>query len=121
MSILRGTQHKRKCIGKHRCRNNQKLTRIRSDKEMILQAFKRSREVWKVLADLGVADPEEALPGPSVQTDEEIMSYIAQAMITVRCSPVRRQRTLLLMFCRVRTELLLNRGFATTACSCVET
>ncbi len=33
--------------------------------------------------DLGVADPVEALPGPSVQTDEQIMQYIGEAMITV--------------------------------------
>ncbi|KAK3072498.1 hypothetical protein LTR53_006705 [Teratosphaeriaceae sp. CCFEE 6253] len=54
-----------------------------SDREMVLQAFKRSREIWQKLADLGVAEEEEALPGPAVQTDEEIMRYIAEAMITV--------------------------------------
>ncbi|KAK4963508.1 hypothetical protein LTR10_001137 [Elasticomyces elasticus] len=53
-----------------------------ADKEMIIQAFKRSREMWQILADLGIADPEEALPGPSVQTDEEILRYIGEAMIT---------------------------------------
>ena len=36
-----------------------------------------------MLVDLGVADPVEALPGPSVQTDEQIMQYIGEAMITV--------------------------------------
>ncbi|TKA37492.1 hypothetical protein B0A54_11450 [Friedmanniomyces endolithicus] len=50
--------------------------------ELVLQAFKRSRAVWQVLVDLGVADPVEALPGPSVQTDEQIMQYIGEAMIT---------------------------------------
>ena len=50
---------------------------------MILQAFKRSRQVWQVLVEVGVADPEEALPGPSVQTDEQILQYIGEAMITV--------------------------------------
>ncbi|TKA36838.1 hypothetical protein B0A54_12680 [Friedmanniomyces endolithicus] len=53
-----------------------------ADKELVLQAFKRSRAVWQVLVDLGVADPVEALPGPSVQTDEQIMQYIGEAMIT---------------------------------------
>ncbi|KAK1812752.1 hypothetical protein LTR12_012846 [Friedmanniomyces endolithicus] len=53
-----------------------------ADKELILQAFKRSRAVWQVLVDLGVADPVESLPGPSVQTDEQIMQYIGEAMIT---------------------------------------
>lgn len=59
------------------------IRRPRSDKELVLQAFKRSRAVWQVLVDLGVADPVEALPGPSVQTDEQIMQYIGEAMITV--------------------------------------
>ncbi|TKA79215.1 hypothetical protein B0A55_03965 [Friedmanniomyces simplex] len=53
-----------------------------ADKEMVLQAFKRARAIWQVLADLGVADPVEALPGPVVQTDEQIMQYIGEAMIT---------------------------------------
>ncbi|KAK1070226.1 hypothetical protein LTR74_004378 [Friedmanniomyces endolithicus] len=53
-----------------------------ADKELVLQAFKRSRAVWQVLVDLGVADPVKALPGPSVQTHEQIMQYIGEAMIT---------------------------------------
>lgn len=54
-----------------------------ADREMALQAFKRTREIWQILVDLGVAEPEEAYPGSSVQTDEEIMQYIGDAMITV--------------------------------------
>ena len=54
-----------------------------ADKEMALQAFKRSRKIWQILADLGVADPVEAFPGPSVQTDAQIMDWIGASMITV--------------------------------------
>ena len=50
---------------------------------MVLQAFKRLRDIWQILVDLGVAAPEEAFPGSSVQTDEQIMQYIGEAMITV--------------------------------------
>jgi choline dehydrogenase len=54
-----------------------------ADRQMALQAFKRNREIWQIFVDLGVADPVEAFPGPSVQTDEEIMEWIGAAMITV--------------------------------------
>ena len=55
----------------------------KADRELALQAFKRQRAIWKILVDLGVADPVEAYPGPSVQTDAEIMQWIGKAMITV--------------------------------------
>ena len=54
-----------------------------ADRELALQSFKRQRAVWKILSDLGVADPVEALPGPSVQTDAQILEYIGKAMTTV--------------------------------------
>ena len=54
------------------------------DQEMVLQAFKRSRAIWQIMVKLGVADAVEALPGPLVQTDEQIMQYISESMITVR-------------------------------------
>lgn len=54
-----------------------------ADKEMALQAFKRLRAIWQIFADLGVAEPVEAFPGPSVQTDDEIMQWIGEAMLTV--------------------------------------
>lgn len=54
-----------------------------ADREMALQMFKRGREIWQILVDLGVADPVEAFPGPSVQTDEQIMQWIGESMTTV--------------------------------------
>lgn len=54
-----------------------------TDRALALQAFKRQREIWQILVDLGVADPVEAFPGPDVQSDEEIMRWIGEAMITV--------------------------------------
>jgi choline dehydrogenase len=32
------------------------------DKELAIQGFKRQRQVWEVLVDLGIADPVEAFP-----------------------------------------------------------
>ena len=43
-----------------------------ADRELALQGFKRARQIWQILADLGVADQVEAFPGPSVKTDEQI-------------------------------------------------
>lgn len=54
-----------------------------ADRELALQGFKRQREIWSILVDLGVAHPEEAFPGPSVQTDAEILEWIGEAMTTV--------------------------------------
>lgn len=54
-----------------------------ADQEMALQAFKRLRSIWQIFVDLGVAAPEEAFPGPSVQTDAQIMDFISKTLITV--------------------------------------
>ena len=57
--------------------------RNETDRELALQTFKRQREIWQILANLGVADPVEAFPGPSVQTDAQIMEWIGKSMTTV--------------------------------------
>lgn len=54
-----------------------------ADLELAVQAFKRQRAIWDSLADMGVADAEEAYPGASVQTNEEIKAWIGESMTTV--------------------------------------
>ncbi|KAL9090013.1 MAG: hypothetical protein Q9165_005543 [Trypethelium subeluteriae] len=54
-----------------------------TDAELAIQAFKRSRQAWDVLVDLGLADPEEALPGANVTTDAQIRDFIAQSALTL--------------------------------------
>ncbi|KAF2160803.1 GMC oxidoreductase [Zasmidium cellare ATCC 36951] len=54
-----------------------------ADREIAVQSFKRQREIWAILVKLGVAHPEEAFPGPSVQTDEEILTWIGESLTTV--------------------------------------
>ncbi|KAL9619876.1 MAG: hypothetical protein Q9160_005523 [Pyrenula sp. 1 TL-2023] len=47
------------------------------DIDMALQLFKRGRAAWKILVDLGLADPVEAYPGDNIQTDDQIRKAIA--------------------------------------------
>ena len=54
-----------------------------SDREVAVQAFRRQREIWSVLVDLGLAHPTEVFPGPSVQTDAEVLQWIGESMTTV--------------------------------------
>lgn len=54
-----------------------------ADLDLAVQAFKRQRAVWDSLAVMGVADAEEAYPGSSVQTDDEIKAWIGESMTTV--------------------------------------
>jgi choline dehydrogenase len=53
------------------------------DSELAIEAFKRQRELWAILADLGVADPDEAFPGFNYSTDSQIKQIIAESMTTV--------------------------------------
>ncbi|KAL9078533.1 MAG: hypothetical protein Q9157_002556 [Trypethelium eluteriae] len=54
-----------------------------TDAELAVQAFKRTRQAWDVLVNLGLADPEEALPGANVTTDAQIRDFIAQSALTL--------------------------------------
>lgn len=54
-----------------------------ADKELAIQGFKRQRQVWEVLVDLGIADPAEAFPGANVTTDADILDSIGKSMTTV--------------------------------------
>lgn len=52
-----------------------------ADQELAIAAFKRSREVWKFMADITVG--EEYLPGPSVQSDADILDFVRRALSPV--------------------------------------
>lgn len=54
-----------------------------ADMDLAVQAFRRQRAIWNSLAEMGVADAEEAYPGASVQTDDEIKAWIGESMTTV--------------------------------------
>ena len=47
-----------------------------TDAEVVVAAFKRTRQVWNHLEEITIGP--EKLPGPTVQTDEEILAYIRQ-------------------------------------------
>ncbi|PCH04115.1 Hypothetical protein PENO1_028950 [Penicillium occitanis (nom. inval.)] len=54
-----------------------------TDLDLAVQSFKRQRELWSILADLGVADPTEAFPGSNYTTDAQIKQIITESMTTV--------------------------------------
>ncbi|KAE8349817.1 hypothetical protein BDV28DRAFT_140411 [Aspergillus coremiiformis] len=54
-----------------------------TDMELAIQGFKRGRQVWEQLVELGVADPVEHFPGTNVTTDEQIREFISQTSTTV--------------------------------------
>ncbi|KAE8411406.1 hypothetical protein BDV36DRAFT_305902 [Aspergillus pseudocaelatus] len=54
-----------------------------TDMELAIQGFKRGRQVWEKLAELGVADPLEYYPGTNVTTDEQIREFISHTSTTV--------------------------------------
>lgn len=54
-----------------------------ADLDLAVQAFRRQRAIWESLAEMGVADREEAYPSAGVQTDEDIRAWIGESMTTV--------------------------------------
>uniref|UniRef100_A0A093V2L0 Versicolorin B synthase n=1 Tax=Talaromyces marneffei PM1 TaxID=1077442 RepID=A0A093V2L0_TALMA len=54
-----------------------------TDLDLAIQSFKRQREIWSILADLGVADKTEAFPGSNYTTDSQIQQIIVESMTTV--------------------------------------
>lgn len=52
-----------------------------ADQQLAIAAFKRSREVWKLMSNITVG--EEYLPGPKVQSDADILNFIRQALSPV--------------------------------------
>ena len=53
------------------------------DIEVAIAAFKRQRELWSLLSKYGVALGEEAVPGPAVQSDADILAWIKQVVTPV--------------------------------------
>ncbi|KAL4897648.1 hypothetical protein BDV59DRAFT_190567 [Aspergillus ambiguus] len=67
-----------------------------TDKELAIEAFKRGRQIWDKMAEMGAADSEEYFPGTNVTTDEQIHEFIQKSMTTVyhascTCKMGRRQ------------------------------
>ena len=54
-----------------------------ADIELAIAGFKRQRQIWSVLAARNLTIGEEQLPGPTVQTDAQILQYIRESLITV--------------------------------------
>jgi choline dehydrogenase len=54
-----------------------------TDVELAIQGFRRTRQAWQVLVELGIADADEALPGLNVTTDAQILDFIKQSIFTV--------------------------------------
>lgn len=54
-----------------------------ADKDILLAAFKRVREFISSSAMSSIIIGDEVLPGPSVQTDDEIMEYIQEIFIAI--------------------------------------
>ena len=54
-----------------------------TDQALAIQAIRRQRQAWSILANLGVADPVEAYPGPNITTDAQILNFIRNSMTTV--------------------------------------
>lgn len=55
-----------------------------TDQEMAVQSFKRSREVWSILASLNVTvGTTEYLPGLNVTSDADILAYIQASLMTI--------------------------------------
>ncbi|KAI7551043.1 GMC oxidoreductase [Hortaea werneckii] len=54
-----------------------------ADIALSVQAFRRGRQIWQVLVDMGVAHQAEVYPGLNVSSDAEIRDYIAYASSTV--------------------------------------
>ena len=54
-----------------------------ADVELAIAAFKRQRQVWNVLASYNLTIGSEALPGPWVQSDADILNFIRESLIEV--------------------------------------
>lgn len=54
-----------------------------ADREVAIAAFKRQREYWSYLTAQKITVGEEVRPGPSVQSDAEIIQYIEETVSPV--------------------------------------
>ena len=55
-----------------------------TDQELAVQSFKRSRQIWSILAQDGVTVGDtEYLPGLNVTSDNDILTYIQKSLMTI--------------------------------------
>ena len=54
-----------------------------TDVELAILGLRRQREIWRYLASQGLTDGIEALPGLSVTSDKDILTYIQESAITI--------------------------------------
>ncbi|KAL8803054.1 MAG: hypothetical protein Q9182_003424 [Xanthomendoza sp. 2 TL-2023] len=55
-----------------------------TDQELAVQSFRRSREIWSVLAANGITvGDSEYLPGFNVSSDADILAYIQKSLMTI--------------------------------------
>lgn len=54
-----------------------------ADVELAVQLLRRQREAWAVLTEAGLTIGEEALPGPNVTSDADILNFIASSFTPV--------------------------------------
>ena len=55
-----------------------------ADQQLAIEIFKRSRQIWSVLAQDGVTVGDvETLPGLNVTSDEDILAYIQKSFMTI--------------------------------------
>ncbi|KAH9825444.1 putative GMC oxidoreductase [Teratosphaeria destructans] len=79
-----------------------------ADKEIAVQAFKRQRQIWEIFVKLGVAAPEEVFPGPSVQSDEEILEWIGASMTTVYHAAARAKWSTVYAFAEKMAQQIID-------------
>ena len=54
-----------------------------ADIELAIAGFKRQRQIWAVLTAHNLTIGEEYLPGPTVQTDAQILQFIRESLIEI--------------------------------------
>ena len=54
-----------------------------TDQEVAIAALKRQRDLWSLLSEYGIALGEEVFPGPTVQTDAEILAWIHKVVTPI--------------------------------------
>lgn len=54
-----------------------------ADRQLAVQSFKRSREIWSVLERNGITNGPENFPGANVTSDDDILDFIERSLMTV--------------------------------------
>ena len=53
------------------------------DMDLAIQAVRRQRQIWTVLADMGAASPDEYYPGADTTSDAQIRAFVKESMRSV--------------------------------------